>query len=238
MQSVREHLERYLATGLLPPIGGGAGALCGGSVQLCAIRLARLEPNGVPDPGSGNLIVFDQVVSLTVTPEYEEGEDLSLKNGCGRPCVSHQTEPTFKRVGVSLVGCTQDAEISEMLAGGVLLTSGASVRGWGTPRSGVALSRSGVSIEAWSQHIVDDEPHPDFPYIRHLLPKTKAWKLGERVLENGIMQHPFQGIGVQNPNWFNGPGNDWPYTSDRAYEWAYDTAIPATACGAMALSAS
>jgi hypothetical protein len=36
----------------------------------------------------------------------------------------------------------------------------------------------------------------------------------------------FEGQGNQNPNWGNGPFNDWNHESGRVYQWAREAAMP------------
>lgn len=214
-----------------------AGTICGTPVQVCMLRVAKLEPNGVPKPGPGNLYVTDSIIRLSAEPEIAEGEDFEQKNGCGAVCVSFKDCDRIKRINLELQVCTHDPELTEMLVGGLLLKSGANTRGYAFPSVGDEPCSNGVSIEAWSKNIVGDAQHPTFPYVRFVYPRT-YWQMGPRVQENGIMELTFRGFGVENPNWFNGPGNDWPYDSSRVAMYAFDTSVPTPTCGAITLAAS
>lgn len=207
-----------------------AGVDCAGAVQVCAMRVAELDPTGVPNPGTGHLYVSSALVQIESTPVYTEGAEMEQQNGCGDVCVTHKDCPKLKRYDLAMTICTPDPELVSMLAGGVLLTDGGLSRGWAAPQVGAGGCPNGVSVEAWAKAIVDGAIDATFPYWRFVWPRTK-WTLGPTVLQNGIYAPTLTGTGEENPNWFDGPANDWIYDSDRAFAYARDTAIPTTACG-------
>ena len=212
---------------------------CAASLQLCALRVARLEPDGVPDPGAGNVYTTDALILLTPTAVYTEGDDLEQKNGCGSVCISFKDCDRFKRVDAELQLCAPDPELHELLLGGDLITSGANTIGFAMPEVGGTTCPNGVSIEAWTKAWDGDAQATDMPYWRFVMPRT-YWKLGARNLENAFMTNPLTGFGVQNPNFFDGPANDVPDTdiSHRALYWFRDDSLPTVDCGANTLVAS
>lgn len=193
-------------------------------VQACAIRVARLDSNGVPTPGAGNMYTSDALTELTATPVYEDADELTQKSACGTTCLDYTGDDSFKRLDVSLTICTSDPFLMAMLGAGDVLVDG-DVNGWAMPEIG-PLTGNGVSIEVWAKRIDDGDLDIDFPYAWWVLPKIKNLRYGEKKFENGASLPVFTGRGYQNPNWFDGPLNDWPVASDRALQWMPTAALP------------
>lgn len=214
---------------------------CKPQVQACAMRVTRLTADGSPDQGANNLYVTDTLVTLTATPVYADADEIEVKNACGVVCVSSIGDDTFKRLDISLSLCVPDPELSELLTGGVVLTSGAAV-GYGYPAVGTAPGSS-VSIELWAKRIdtATGDIDSTYPYNRWLFPKVKNLRVGERVFENGAFASPFTGRGFGNTEWLDGPEGDWPYPavgSDRVAQYIPVATIPDTACGYASATAS
>lgn len=210
---------------------------CLAQLQACAIRVARLEADGSPDPGASNLYTSDALVTLTVTPEIEEGDEFIVKNACGSACVNFKDCDRYKRFTLSMEICTPDPELHEILAGGTVLTSGAAV-GYAVPALGASDCPNGFSLELWTKRIDSSGAQDaDFPWARWVLPRAYL-VLGERTFENGPLGNTFTGYAIENPNWLDGPLNDWPVASTRAIQWLPDTDIPEPSCGYDELVAS
>lgn len=211
---------------------------CSGSLQVCALRVTRLEPNGVPDPGAGNIYTTDALVLLTPTAVYTDGDDLEQKNGCGSICMSFKDCDRFKRVDAELQLCAPDPELHELLLGGDLISLAGDSIGFAMPEVGGSC-HDGVSVEAWTKAWDGDSQATERPYWRWVMPRT-YWRLGAKNMENALMTNPLTGFGVENPNFFDGPANDIPDTSvsHRAFYWFRDTALPTVQCGTSTLVAS
>lgn len=216
--------------------------ICGGSIQACAMRVARLLPSGIPAPGTGNLIVTDALVEVTITPVYADGTDVEKKVASGKIKFSLKDVDRFKRVDLSMNVASVDAELHELLAGGDVLTNGSAV-GYAFPKVGVGTGcddddQDAVSIELWTRHIVEGGfIDPDQPYLHWVLPRS-YWRIDPRTVNEEIMDNQFVGFGIENPNWFDGPENDWPVASDRVVQWLPTDSVPTPECGAQSLSAS
>lgn len=209
---------------------------CLGQLHACRMRLANLEPNGVPKPGADNLYVTDALVRMATTPVYTEGEEITVQNACGENCMDYKGDDNFRRVDVVIEICTQDPVLSAMLSQGVVLADG-DARGYAAPPLGVQ-SGNGISVELWTKRINDGDLDPDFPYAWWAFPKIKGLRPGEKAFEKGPVANIFNGRGLENPNWFDGPLNDWPATSDRVYQWIETDTLPDASCGAQVLVAS
>lgn len=211
---------------------------CLPQVHGCALRLAKLDTNGVPLPGASNLYVTDALSRLTVTPVYTDGDEIEEKNACGAVSINYIGDDTFKRVDVELVIVTHDPYIFEFMAEGSDLLTDGDAKGWAAPPIGIIAAGSGISVEVWAKRINDGILDGDFPYAWWAMPKVTNLRFGQRVFENGPSLPTFTGRGYENANWFDGPLNDWPVASDRCVQWVETVALPTVACGPQALAAS
>lgn len=207
-----------------------------GSVQLCALRVARLAADGTPDPGTDNLYVTDAMISLAADPEVEDGEEITEKNGCGKIMVDYKSPDVYRRLNITLGLAVPDPELIALITGnGSLLTSGGETVGYGYPRLYEAFPENGVSVEGWSKAILDGALAAERPYWRWVLPRVRNWRLGERTLEDGSTETTLEGHGIENPNWGDGPVYDWGDVSDDPLEgpmgYARDTEPPEAQLG-------
>lgn len=210
---------------------------CLAQVQVCALRVGRLGSTGAPSVGASNIYVSDALVTLTVTPEIEEGDEFLQKNGCGSLCVNYKSHDQIKRLGVELTLCTPDPELHEILSGGTRLTNGAAV-GWAIEPLSNSTAPNGVSLEFWTRRILDDgSSDSTYPYGWWAMPRVYV-KPGAKTFENGAQLSVFSGFATENANWGNGPANDWPVPSIRSIQWIPTASIPTATCGYITSIAS
>jgi hypothetical protein len=190
---------------------------CGASVYAVMMRLAVLEQDGVPLPGARNLYVTDALVKLTATPVYYQSPVVEIPNASGALCVNLNTRKVLKWYDLALEICNLDPEVDNMLVGGETFSSAGFVIGGSVPAAGAISAPFGVSVELWSKHIVGSDQDTVWPYIQARM---------------------FQGFTSENPNWYNGPANDWTFASDRSIAWRFTKTVPPSACGAQALASS
>ena len=212
---------------------------CLGQVSVCALRVARLQDDGVPLPGADNLYVSDALAELTVTAVYTDGEEIEENNACGATLVSYRAPDTFKRLDFTLNLVIPDPELSEMLSQNseAITASGGRV-GYGYPSIGQLPSLGGVSLEFWSKQIDDGTQDADFPWAWWVMPRARNLRVGDRTFGSGAVPTSFAGQAYENENWFDGPLNDWPSTSDRVLQWIPSATIPEAACGYASLASS
>lgn len=207
-----------------------------GSLNLCALRLTRLNSGGHPVPGAGNGYVTTAPIKLDLTSNTEKGDSATQKNGCGVICQTYTNPDTLDSLGLSLDLCQNDPELLEIMTGATLLSGGGGVpRGLKAPAVGSTPPL--VALEAWTlawdnsvqaqQSLVGAAT-----YMHWVFPSTQ-WTLGNTSLAAGILTVSLTGTGAENKSLtVNGPYDDWPTdvaTSggiDRLYGWFYDGAIP------------
>lgn len=217
-----------------------------GSVQACAVRLARLGADGAPAAGANNLYVTEALVRIVATNVYKTGAEHTITNGRGEDCVYYKAPDTLRRQDLELAICTPDPELHELLiAGFELLTDGGNTVGGKFPELNSSPDTDhGVSIEAWSRAM---EGETQDGWWRHVWTLTRNWRPGgERRLEDGPMAVVLNGEAYENAGWYDGPEHDWydlvgagpNADADRVYQYVRDAAIPEGVAGYQSIGAS
>lgn len=198
------------------------------SVAGMAIRLTRLDAAGNLVIGPSASYVTKKFVSLGFTPEYETGDEFTTKAADGSVCVTWKAPDTLKRVTLSIALCDPDPEFTEMIAGGTLLSSGGKSVGYKAPLVGVDPSPNGVAIEVWSIANVGGRQAATNPYWQWVFPYCQMHLAGERAIQNDLLATSFEGWGVGNVGFGDGPAApQWPFASDAPVAYARTTSIPA-----------
>lgn len=195
-------------------------------IHACRLRVGDLDANGVPTPGAGHLYVTDALVNLSLKPVYRDGTEIEEPNGCDELVVSYMPEPSYKWDEVEIELLKREPVLEAMLGrGAVLSPGGGSPKGGASPAVGRVAS-NGVSIEVWAKRLNGPDLDPDYPYAWWALPKVRNLKRGDEEKGASTSKPKFSGIAVENPNWFDGPLNDWPVASDRSVNWVPTTTMP------------
>lgn len=213
-----------------------------GQVQAFRTRLSDLDSSGVPTPGASHGYVSSSIVSLRVTPVYKDGTHIEQENGEGVLCVNYDGPDSLLRCDFELIVCKPDpylltkaVEGSKTISATGQGAGGSAVDanrpfGWAMPAIGdIALQR--VSIEVWTKRIdVGGDLMTEYPYAWWVLPLTTRRRIGEATLANGAVVPTITGKAYENRNWFDGPHEDWPSSSDRVLQWVPCRAseLPAT----------
>lgn len=136
-----------------------AGNDCMISLQVCALRVARLNSDGTTPAGATNMYLSNDIARLDITPNYEAGDEITLKSGCGSIAAAYKDVDRLKRADVALTMLTTDPELYELLAGFSLITSGGQSVGAAAPAVG-ATPPAGVSLEVWTKAWKGGGPPP------------------------------------------------------------------------------
>lgn len=199
-----------------------------GSVYALGMRVVRLGVTGAPLIGAGNAYVTDNLVKLDFTMNYREGETKERLNGAGNACLFYEAPRTVRNITLnSLELCNNDAQLEQLLGGGdVLVDEDDDPIGYAAPEVGANPSGNGLALELWSAAMHDEGYDDAFPYERWLFPRESLWAAGTRSISADPMAVGFEGTGRQNPNYGNGPFNDWEYTSSRVFQHYRVPAMP------------
>lgn len=196
------------------------------SIQGVSIRVTRLDAAGNLLNGAGDSYTTSAFLRVSFTPEYEEGDEITEKSANGTVCVTYKAPDTLKRITMELAICEPDAELSQLLSGGLLLrkTVDGVVKsvGWAAPGVGDDPAGNGVAIEAWSHAVKDGKRASVLPYFHWVFPYAKLRQSGDRVIENGMLATTFEGYGLGNRNFESGVDGRWefPVAAERPYSYA------------------
>lgn len=202
------------------------------SIQGVSIRVTRLDAAGNLLNGPGDSYTTSAFMRVSFTPEYEEGDEITEKSANGTVCVTYKAPDTLKRITMELAICEPDAELSQLLSGGLLLrkTVDGVVKsvGWAAPGVGDDPAGNGVAIEAWSHAVKDGKRSSLLPYFHWVFPYAKLRQSGDRVIENGMLATTFEGYGLGNRNFGSGADGRWefPVAAERPYSYSRSSWAP------------
>lgn len=196
------------------------------------IRVTRLNADGTLASGASASYGMKSFISVSFTPEYEEGDEITQKNAAGEVCASFQSPDTLKRVTLEVAVCNPDPEFTWVAAGGTVLSSGGKVVGYKAPAVGVDALPYGVALDVWSLAVNNGKPASIGRYWRWVFPYVVLRPSGDRVIENGMLANTFEGWGVGNAAYGDGPDNLWAFGApDTPYAYARTDAVPGTTDG-------
>lgn len=185
-------------------------------VRAVALRATLLDDCGVPVNTAtvyNSQIATKQFISLSFSPDVEEGEAFRLKNADGSLCINDNSDgDKLLGLNVTLQMCGLPMHFTELLLGGALLTNaqGTIVGGVLPPTNFAEVADAAsnrVLIEVWSRNSDKSacEGGNAFNYIRWFLPMTLKWQVsGDTAFANDILQFELQGYVEANTN-FNKP---------------------------------
>lgn len=214
---------------------------CYPQLGVCSVRVGALDADGTTGLSS---VTTDATLKVTIKPNHEAGDEVKEKNGCGAIYVDFKGEDSLLWYDVEFEFLTPDPYLmSLLLEQSSLITASASRIGWAAPRIG-AQTGNGRSVEFWTKRAKGGAQSLTFPYAHHALPLVQNMKLGDRTFDSGAQHAIITGQAVENSNWFDGPGNDWPSDDGgggylpNAWKWIPATTQPAAACGPAVVAAS
>lgn len=212
-----------------------------GSVFGRVMRVARLGANGAPAVGASGQVTSSAFTKIDITPVYEDGTKISETNAAGQVCISYEADDSLTGYTVSIEICSVAPELMEILSAGAVLLDGVDVIGYQAPQVGsTGSSANGVSVETWSNAVLDSGLALDDPFIHWALPRVrKLRRTGVVTIGGEAVKGTFEGLAIGNPNWGDGPQNDWPEDVDSSapYQYVRTDTVPAAAAGYAAVIA-
>jgi hypothetical protein len=207
--------------------------LCGGTVNICRVRVTKLDANGNVDGTTNNQYVTDLVTEVTLSPNVETGDTINQKNGCGCSVIRYKVEDSFNFFEFSFTEVGMEPALQAMMLGADTIENGADVVG---VAFGGALdcseTRPWVAFEFWTQHVVGGSQDATYPWIHWAFPGS-LWQLGDNTLAEGVGLPVLNGFSRGNANWGDGPYGDGPPDGQDITEggwWKTADEPPAATC--------
>jgi len=209
------------------------------------MRLVKLNSCGAPVTGaSSSVVVSDGFVSISPSPQYEDGTEYITKKANGDLCVNDIDPPALKRVDLEMVWCVMDPDALVIQTGERLLTDSGAVTG-----TGVAFGEGQVSnrysLEVWQpvSGVNACNASGQQQYVYWAFPNVGNSKVGDFTFENGVFNFTISASTFAAATaWSRGPGTGTKWI-DQAVQsgdhYLYNvttTAPPSSACGATTLS--
>jgi len=210
---------------------------CGVSFGLCRTRITRVDGNGNVIAGD-NAYITDSQLTVTVTPNIEAGNAISVRNGCGCKISSFKFPDTFNWWEFSFSDAAVEPEMEAFMLGAATIEDGADVVGLAYP-SALACDEDepAVAFEFWTKHVVGSGQDATYPWIHFVYPMT-IWQVGDNTYEEAAATPSLNGFSRTNGNWGDGPYGDGPPDSEDISEggyWKTNVEPPAAECAAQAV---
>lgn len=191
-----------------------------GQYNACIVRVAKLDTDCTPLGGNNTGWVTAGLVTMTATPDVEEGTVFEPKTACGSIAYTIEDPDRIKRYNLSGEFVFFDVEGEEIMFGGSVIV-GAGGGDYAGDNIGYAVpdynsaDTNGVYLEIITRAVGEGAGDciaagVGFPtYHGHIFGKVKMTP-GERTFENDVARLAFTGKARSNPALFDGPWNDFP----------------------------
>jgi hypothetical protein len=174
------------------------------SIKGKTVRLTRLDECGLIAEGSCTTLVSDCFVSVTMTGEYEAGDEFIQKNAWGELCINDKDGDVLKRVSVAIQFAELNPDALDIIAQANPVISGYDTIG---ASFGTELNQSSFALEVWTKRTGQDCAPEGVEWGYFLVPFIKNGKIdGDITIENGVLTVTLMGDAFPaTANWGDGP---------------------------------
>ena len=89
-----------------------------------AMRATRLNGCGNPVLGPDSVVTSEGFVSITLTPNVETGEAITVTNANGKTCISDPAVPRFVNYGVAITFCGVNPQLIHLMTNQPMVLGG------------------------------------------------------------------------------------------------------------------
>lgn len=153
------------------------------------MRGTRLDSCGVPVWGDTGHIASDGFVTIAVTPNYDDGTEISIRNANGVKCVHRDARAELTNLSLAITFCAVDPEFYSVVTGAPIIYDGAGdAIGFRTNR-GVRPNDVRFALEVWMDAVADSgcDNGSAVPYGYILWPFVAGGKVGNYTIENNAI---------------------------------------------------
>jgi len=214
-------------------------AACGVSFGLCVVRVTELDEDGNAVGGAGSGYVSDKPVSMGFTPNFDEGQTFTSRNGCGCSSAKIKSPDVFNWFEFTFAEEALEPELEALMLGETTILDGTDVVGVnGSGALDCSAAEPTVGFEFWTKHYVGSSPDADYPWVHWIFPRVR-WRRGDNTAEEGLLQPAFVGQSRTNLLWGSGPYGDGPPDGQDVTEFAwFKTAVdpPVADCASISVT--
>lgn len=177
------------------------------------MRVTAVDECGLPVTGASSTVVTEGFISVAMTGNYNEGEDINVQNAGGKTCVTDEGETEFLNYGLEIVMCDVDPELYALFTGNALVADSAGDNVGFRVNSDTIPSATAFALELWTGVPSDSCSGGATPYGYLLLPFIKGGVLGDFTVENAAINMTISQASTKD-------GNQW---GQGAYDVVKDT---------------
>lgn len=182
------------------------GTVCWPSIRGTVARFTKLDSCGRPVVGPHSVLVTDGFITATFSPQYEEGNEVTVTKANGKVCLNDKAEDSLTRFDMTLSLCAVNPALLSLLGGyeQVLDNTAASV-GF---RMAEAVGSSGVALEVWTDVFTDDPCAAGSAgqYGYFLVPRIVAARISsDFAIANDALAVELTGRTKKGSGWGTGP---------------------------------
>lgn len=176
---------------------------CWPSIRGLAMRVTKVDACGNPVAGPKSSLISDGFISISLSPQYEDGEETRTKNAAGLICINDKADDQLVRFEVEASLCGVNPDLFTLVTGQavVLNAAGDAV---GNRFSGTTIS-TGYALEVWTDIPSAACESGDQPFGYFLLPFLKGGRIGDFTIEEAAANFTLTSSTRQGSGWGVGP---------------------------------
>ncbi|MGS2588098.1 hypothetical protein [Streptomyces hebeiensis] len=182
-------------------------AICGSYARGKAMRLTRLDECGTPVPGPTSTLVSKGFVSVGMTPNYQDPEEITQPDANGDLCIDDQGRPALRWVDLTMVLCNIDPEAISIITGNPLVVNDAtptpSSVGWRLDSE--LTGTANFALEVWSGKTGQSCGTGGLQYGYWLWPFVVQARIGEATIANAALTLTLTARTSTGSGWGVGP---------------------------------
>lgn len=167
------------------------------------MRITRLDECGVPVVGAATTRVSKGFVSVALSPQYDDGEAVTVKDASGDIDINEPADPTLIGMAATITFTRVDPDLVSLITGNqTVLDQAATAVGFRL--SGAIPVLGGWGLEVWSDlsgQVCDGAK----AYGYTLLPYLRGGKVGDLTHEAGAVSFSLSSTTREASGWGTGP---------------------------------
>ena len=178
------------------------------SIHAKKMRLTKLDDCGAPVIGTKSTLVTSGIVKISLSAEYEDGEETTKKNGDGKICVQNKDPDQLKYLSPEIEFCGVDPEAYSMITGMPLVLDAATTPNPVGVKFGSYDVDANFALEVWTDIPGAGCGAGAKPYGYWALPFIGSGRLGDIDLEVGAASFTLSAQTKGGTGWGVGPYDD------------------------------